>query len=149
MGAPIILLCAATTAARACGSRGSPVGEVMPGPPPGLCWPAGVDSPGLSCRPDGLRGGAAGLGEVAGLCVLTLAGDHISAITGFTDNSVQSGFALAVTLETRGLLPAMGPGAERAPRPAHSRKPSTPRADHAPPAPHTVPAVPVRFSHRS
>jgi hypothetical protein len=57
---------------------------VMPGPPPGLCWPAGVDRPGLLCRPAGLRGGAAGLGEVAGLCVLTLAGDRISAITGFT-----------------------------------------------------------------
>jgi len=55
--------------------------------------PAGVDRPGLMCRPAGLRGGAAGLGEVAGLCVLTLAGDRISATTGFTDNSVLARFS--------------------------------------------------------
>jgi hypothetical protein len=41
---------------------------------------------------------AAGLGEVAGQSVLTLAGDRISAITGFTDNSVPARFRLPRTL---------------------------------------------------
>jgi hypothetical protein len=46
VGAQIVLLCAATTAAQACGSRGSPVGDGHArGPPPGRCWPAGVDRP--------------------------------------------------------------------------------------------------------
>jgi hypothetical protein len=41
---------------------------------------------------------AAGLGEMAGQCVLTLAGDRIIAIIGFTDNSVPARFRLPRTL---------------------------------------------------
>jgi hypothetical protein len=69
----------------------------MPGP---TAWTVLASGSRSSCcdRPARFRGGAAGLGEVAGRCVLTLAGDRISAITGSTDNSVLARFRLPRTL---------------------------------------------------
>jgi hypothetical protein len=45
-----------------------------------------------------LRDPHAPVGHAHGLIVLTLAGDHIHTITGFTDNSVLTGFGLPRTL---------------------------------------------------
>jgi hypothetical protein len=69
----------------------------MPGP---AAWTVLASGSRSSCcdRPARFRGGAAGLGEVAGRCVLILAGERISAISGFTDNSVLARFRLPRTL---------------------------------------------------
>jgi hypothetical protein len=68
----------------------------MPGP---AAWTVLASGSRSSCcdRPARFRGGAAGLGEVAGRCVLILVGERISAISGFTDNSVLARFRLPCT----------------------------------------------------
>ena len=78
-------------------SRFAGWGTVMPGPAAWTVLASGSRSS-YCDRPARFRGGAAGLGEVAGRCVLILVGERISAISGFTDNSVLARFRLPRTL---------------------------------------------------